>query len=332
MFNELRRQATLIRILIILFIITLSIHLFEILSGFLQNFSDIILILFISWLVSFVLEPLVELVSKSLKISKAWSTLFIYILIASIFTIGIILLIPIIVGQIQALISISPQLLSQVPPFASRFVDNFILYLSNIVAFIPSVAQFLFSVFIVLIISFYFIIDKNKITQEIYDLTPTNWHEQIKFVIQAIDKTFASFIRIQLLFGLIAGLITWVILEILGIELALAMGFLSGILNILPLIGPILGLIPPVLLAFTIDPAKGLIVLLIILISQQIVFNIWAPRLMGNAFKLHPLVVLISFFIGFKIAGGFGAIFAIPILSILIIVIRNLSHYLLKRM
>lgn len=330
MFGELKKEVTLVRVLIILLIIAVGIHLFNILSSVLQNFSDIILILFVAWLVSFILEPVVEKTTKVFRISKVISSLIVYLLLVSLFVIGTILVIPVVISQIQTLIKIFPELLSQAPPFVVRWGENFSSYLNNAVTLIPSVAQFLLSTFIVLIISFYFIVDKEKINKELFSITPVKWHEQIRFIQKTIDTAFASFLRVQLLFGLVAGIITWIVLQILGIELAAAIGVLSGILTIIPFIGPVLAVIPPVFIAFTLDSTRGIIVFIVLFLSQQIIFNVWGPKLMGNAFRLHPLIILVSFFIGFKIAGGMGAIFAVPLLSIIVIVIKNLSHYLLK--
>jgi len=68
----------------------------------------------------------------------------------------------------------------------------------------------------------------------------------------------------------------------------------------------------------------------ILLLAQQIIFNIWGPKFIGKAFKIHPIVVLLSFIVGFKIAGVMGAIFAIPVISIIILVIRDLGHHFIS--
>jgi len=62
---------------------------------------------------------------------------------------------------------------------------------------------------------------------------------------------------------------------------------------------------------------------------QQIIFNIVAPRVMGKALQLHPVVVLLSFLIGYKVAGGFGVIFAVPVLGVLFVILHNIGHHFL---
>ncbi|MDE2590043.1 MAG: AI-2E family transporter, partial [Patescibacteria group bacterium] len=87
---------------------------------------------------------------------------------------------------------------------------------------------------------------------------------------------------------------------------------------------------PPVAVAAIIDPTRAIIVAIAILVVQQIIFNVIGPRMMGKAFKMHPIIVLLSFLVGYKIAGGAGAVFAIPVLGILIVVIHRLSRHFIN--
>jgi predicted PurR-regulated permease PerM len=119
-------------------------------------------------------------------------------------------------------------------------------------------------------------------------------------------------------------------MSIFSVYYAPSAAFLSGILTIIPLIGPILALIPPVFIALATNPQNPTIagiILVVLLIIQQVMFNYLGPRLMSKAFKLHPIIVLLSIIIGFKVAGAFGAIFIIPILGILVLVFKELGHY-----
>jgi predicted PurR-regulated permease PerM len=75
------------------------------------------------------------------------------------------------------------------------------------------------------------------------------------------------------------------------------------------------------------NPIIAVLIFAILLIVQQIMLNYLGPKLMGKAFKLHPIIVLLSFIVGYKIAGAFGAIFIVPILAILVIVFKELEHY-----
>lgn len=182
----------------------------------------------------------------------------------------------------------------------------------------------------VVIASFYFVVDKDRINREIFFLIPKKYHEHGHYVQELIDNTFGSFIRVQIIFGIIAGLATWIIMSIFGVGFAASTSLVSGILTIVPIVGGLLALIPPVAIAFLVDPWKALFVLISLVVMQQIIFNIVFPRVVGKALKLHPVIVIFSFFVGYKIGGSFGVIFAVPIIAIVLVILHRLSHHFLE--
>lgn len=329
--QEIRNENTLVRVLLILLIIAVGTYVFTIVWQVLGNYADIFIVLICAWLLSFVLEPLVEKISKITKLSKVWATAITYLLIASIFTAAILLFIPTVAVQIQTLIKIIPLYIHNAPPFMIRSIDSFTGSLSNTITYVPSVAQFFFLLFVILIISFYFIVDKQRINKEIYDLTPDKWRDELLFLQRVVGNVFAKFIRVQLIFGLLAGITTWVFLTIMGVEFAASTSLLSGIFAIVPLVGPIFSLIPPVFVAFIQDPTKALIVGILVLVAQQFIFNILGPKLFGNAFRVHPVIVLISFIVGYKVAGTIGIFLAVPVLGIIAVIVRDLGHHFITK-
>jgi predicted PurR-regulated permease PerM len=331
MFQELKREVSLVKALIILLIAAVSIHLFGIFWQLFNNFSDIIFLVVISWLLSFVLEPVVENIAYYGKVSTKIATIITYLLLFLLLAAIVFLFIPLVSSQIQTLAKILPQFLSTAPKFISRWSDYFLDGLNQSIFVLPSIAQFFIYTIVMLVISFYFIIDKNHINREFFALTPKQWHEKMRFTQHVISNTFASFLRIQFIIGVLTGVATWIVLEILHVQFAAAIAFLAGILGFLPLIGPILAVIPPLFVTFIIDPWLALITLIILTIIQQIIFNIFVPRAFGYAFKMHPVIILIATLAGFRVAGFFGAIFAIPLVGILAVIIRELGHYFINR-
>ena len=327
--KELKKERNYLRLLIILLIIAVGIHLFTITWEVLQNFSDIIVILLIAWLVSFILEPLVENIKTVFRVSRLLATTITFLLLTLILLMVVLLFIPTVTAQVKTLAVIIPKFLQTTPPFVTNIINGFIASLANAISYIPSVAQFFFSLLITLILSFYFIVDKQRINKEIYTLTPKSWHEYMQIGQDIIDHTFASFVRVQILFGIMGGIITFVVLVLFGIEFAASTALLAGIFAVVPLVGPFLSILPPVFVALVVDPVKALIIFAILLVAQQVIFNVVGPKLLGKALSIHPGIVLLSFLVGIKIAGGIGAILAIPVLGILTIVVRDFSHHFL---
>lgn len=327
MLSEFKKDFFLVRILLILLIIAVGSYVFGMFWQSVGIFSDILVILICAWLLSFILEPVVDYLTQVFHLPKIWATIITYLLLTGLFMTIIFLFIPTLTQQLQGLTKVIPTLLKDYPQFSNRFGETIASSLNSSIILIPSVANFLFSLIIVLILSFYFNIDREEINKEIFSLTPKNWHEKIQFFQKVIHNIFASFLRVQLIFGISSGIITWVILTLLQVPYTASTSFLSGIFAAIPLIGPLLALIPPVFVALTVDPITAVITFVILLAFQQVLFNVVGPRLFGKAFKLHPVIILLSFLIGIKIAGGIGAIFAIPVIGIAAVTIRQLSHY-----
>ncbi len=327
MFDQIKKQISSARVLIWLLTIAVFIYLFQILWQVLGNFSDIIIMVIFAWIISFLLDPPVEKLKNYLKINKVFPALFVYLVFLFLVVLVFFIFIPSLSEQFQSLYKIFNQFLKSNQFISSRFYDFLNSYSRSLIISIPSVANFLVSLIIVLIISFYFVVDKENINREIIKILPEDWRDDVRFVRNVIDSTFSSFFRMQLLFGLICGVGTWIILRIFSVDFAASTSILSGILNVIPFIGPFLGIIPPLIVGLATSPNSILWVLITLLIFYQIIYNIVGPKLMGNVFKIHPVIVILSFFIGAKIAGGAGAILAIPVLGAFILV----THKLLSR-
>lgn len=326
MLENLKKENHLLRILLILLISAVGLYLLDVFLKVIGNFSDILIILAISWLLSFILEPIVETIQKMTHFSKVASALLGYVIVLELLVAGIFLLIPIITTQTQTLSSVIPKQLDSAPQFIKHWGDILFSYLNDSITYLPSAASYLFSVIIILIISFYFIVDKEKINREIYFLTPHKWHQRVKFIENLINNSFASFLRVQFLFGVITGFATWIVLRIMGIDFAASVGVLAGLLAMIPFVGPIFAIIPPLPVAFLESPTKGLIVFLILLVIEQITFNVLGPKLFSKVFKISPIIVLISFLVGAKLAGWVGAIFAIPVVGIVAVIIKQITY------
>lgn len=330
MFQEIKKQFSSINILITLLIIAVGIYIFQNVWQVMGVFSDVFIILISAWLVSFILDPFVNKISKMLYINKLTSAIIIYILLFGLIGVVFFLFIPLVGTQLQGLLVVLPKYLASYPAFINRWGDFVSSSLNNWLSYIPSVAGFLLNLFITLIVSFYFVVDKDKINNEMFNLIPKKWHKDALFVQEVIDNVFASFLRMQILFAILVGIATWIVLRVFNVDFAASTALISGILTIIPLVGMVLAIIPPILVALLADPTRALFVFLSLLIMDQIIYNIFGSKILGKAFKLHPVIVLLSFIVGYKIAGGAGAIFAVPVLGILVVVIHRLGQHFLR--
>ncbi len=333
MIEDLKKEFSLFKLALVLLSVSLSIYLLQILWQFLGNFSDVIGIVVIAWLLSFILEPLVDIVSKLSKLPKVWSALIVYTFFALLLSAMVFVFIPVVLSEFQSLSRIAPKYLSSFPKFVQTWNNAFTNSLDTLISLIPSLATIFINIILILVLSFYLIIDRDKINEEMYKLAPKNWHENLKFTQNVINETFASFLQIQVIFGVLAGITTWIVLRIFSVDFAASISLVAGLLTIIPLVGPILGILPPTFVALATNPnnpTEAVLIFAILLLLQQITFNAIGPKLMGRAFKLHPIVVFMSIIIGYKIAGALGAVFVVPVLGILVIVIKKLGYHFIN--
>lgn len=327
------KKLTSFRILTALLTIAVGIYLLEIASKYISEFSDVLLIFVFAWILSFILEPPAEIIGKVFRIPKVISTLLVFFLLGAFVVLTVVLFLPAIVSQFHTLSQLLPEVVSKLPPTLRKSLSGFVLSINSISDYsyiIPPIAQFFFNLITVFILSFYLIIEKRTIAQEIFHLSPRSWHKNINFVLKVIDQTFASFLRIQLLWGIVGGLTTWIVLSFFHIKLAASTSIIAGVLSAAPVIGPIIGVIPPAIVAFIENPASALLIIAILLIIQQIIFNVLGAKIVGIAFKINPVVVMLSLLIGFKVAGAIGGIFAVPFISIAFVIGREFHNYYLQ--
>lgn len=345
--KDLRLPAFLLSLLI-------GVYLFQILWGSLNYFSDIILILFLSWVLSFILDPIVDWLS-SYKLPRALSAMVVYLLLASLISWVIFLILPIIISQMLDLSNKLPYLTEQTPKVIknlddylkdkglnveiSQSLQSSIGQLSSfgvntadkMLAFISSFLNTIISVVLVLIISFYLVLDGEKLERRLVKFLPRRWGDEADFLLHTVNTSFSGFLKGQLTISIIWGVAVWVILLAFQINFSPLAGIMSGILMIVPFIGGFLGFIPPLLLVLLVDPNLFWLVFLVLIIAQTIEMNVFAPIIFEKSVGLHPILVLVSFLVGLKLGGGWGAFFAIPVGSILWSVFKELVEHLRER-
>ena len=334
MFKELKEDIFIFKLFALIVSIVGGIYLLQMAWGVVGYFSDIILYLLLAWVLSFVLEPSTAKIMK-LGISRTTSAVIIYISLALLIGTFFVLLLPIVVSQISIITENVPTYLSSLlisQSLSLKIQDLITTLLSNSLIWITSVASFIFSLFVVLFMSFYFLIERQRILSFVGKFVPLRLKDELRFVSWAVASSFAAFIRVQAILGLISGVVTWIVLLVLGVNFSLTAGVLAGIFTAIPVVGPFLALIPPLL----VSADKGVEIIIatvsILIVLQFVEFNVVAPKIWGSILRIHPAIIFLSFLVGYKVAGGWGSFFAIPVMAVLFIVGEPLlKHFWEKR-
>lgn len=299
---------------------------------FMLQIKGILLGLFMAYILMASIHPFVRTLEKY-KVPKVLAIVLLYAVIIAVIVILVIPILPFVVSQVQSLFKAIPlyldslsrnfgfkidieQIQSYITPIISAVGEN---------AFSITTKVFggLFSILTVFILSFYLLIDRERLGKEVPNALPLRFQEKTRLTIHLIEEKLGAWLRGQIVLSFAIGFITFITLTLLQIPFALPLAILAGFLEIIPTIGPIVAAIPAVIVAFAISPITGLIVMVSYVGIQVAENNILVPKIMQKAVGLNPVVILISILIGGQLFGIIGALLSIPFISAAIIIYRE---------
>jgi len=174
---------------------------------------------------------------------------------------------------------------------------------------------------------FYVLNDEAKARKAVYNLIPEQARGDARCIAIIIDDLLGAYMRGQLLLCLLVGVLATIALLVLGVDLALLLGTLAGLLEVIPILGPYLGAILPILLALVKRPMLALWVAVAFTAIQQIENIFLVPRISGNAVRFHPAVVMVIVVVASEVAGLWGMLLAVPVAAM----VRDVFQYLYLR-
>jgi predicted PurR-regulated permease PerM len=189
--------------------------------------------------------------------------------------------------------------------------------IQNALGIFTSLLSLLANLFFVLILGFIITLDGPRLRHRVLRVVPNSFNDEIEFLERSIDKTFGGFIRGQLIqSGLQLGA-TAIVMTIFGLDFVVIASLFAGLFMLIPLVGPFLALLPPLLVVVIESPGVTVWVLVILFAIQFVIVNVLMPRMMSEAVGLHPLLVFAAILFSVKIAGFWGAFFGIPVAGVL---------------
>jgi predicted PurR-regulated permease PerM len=178
--------------------------------------------------------------------------------------------------------------------------------------------------YIIIFLSIFFTSDPTLYRQGILFLFPPEKKKTGKIIISRISTSLKGWLKSILISMVLITILIWISLSFLGMPATMVLGMITGLLEVIPNFGPIIAMIPGVLLAFTISTKIAILVALIYIAAQTIVASIVTPLLQKKIINLPPALTLISQLIMGTLSGVMGIILAVPLLSIIIILVDEL--------
>lgn len=189
------------------------------------------------------------------------------------------------------------------------------------------------NLFLMLIVSIYLLLDRERILHAILATIPETVRDQTLELLGAVENTLVRYLKAQVLLCGMMGVIGWAIAFFFGGEFAgryaLLIGLWVAVTELIPVIGAFLGAVPAVLLALIESPSQALLVVGLFLVAQQLEGNLLVPRIMGGSVGVHPLWVMFAMLSATALYGLVGALFAVPMVAIISASIRYLQKTLI---
>jgi len=188
---------------------------------------------------------------------------------------------------------------------------------------ISSVVSIVTAMLIVPFILFYFLKDDRMFAEKTINFFPKNYRDETMDVLRDVDKTLSSYITGQAMICLVIGVLMYIGYLIIGLKYALVLALFSMFTAIIPFLGPIIGVLPALLVGLSYDFIVIVKILIIMVIVQQLEGNLITPQIMGKRIDTHPVTIIMVLLLSASLFGFVGILIAIPSYAVLKVLIKN---------
>jgi predicted PurR-regulated permease PerM len=176
---------------------------------------------------------------------------------------------------------------------------------------------------IIFVLSLYFIYNFDRYTRSFIRAFPHRHRPMIEELTTTAGHSVGSYVRGQILISVIVGFLTFIGLTFVGVPLALALGVLTGICNLIPYLGPIIAAVPTAIIAFTEGNTQVIGAMITLLVVNQIDANVISPMVMSQTSEVDPVTVIVAILLGIAFFGLLGAVIAVPLAAFLKVLYTN---------
>lgn len=340
------RERQLLRVLLVLAILYLGLQVVAILWEEFGRLADVLIIFGFAWSFSYVLAPLVDRIDRRTQLNRFGAVLVVYAGIFVLIAAAGAFAIPRLAEQLAALAARGPELAASgdlatkdfqvtldrlgIPvnigpiyeALPAKIAELPASFAASALGVVSATATIVFDLLLVLIIAFLMLMDGDALWNRFTGLLSEELRSESELLRISIDRAFGGFIRGSLILGLIYGIATLVILVAFRVPFSGVLSVFSGLFVMIPFFGPILALVPVLLIAFLGAPGSLVPVAILSILLQQVMLNVVSPRIMSKSIGIHPIFVFFALLIGSKIAGFWGVLLGVPVAGVINTFIR----------
>lgn len=336
-----------VEILIIATLILVSTKINFVFKPITTFFSTLFLPILIAGFLYYITNPFINTMEK-FKIKRPLGIAIVFLLLIGLFALSISKFIPSLMAQLVDLSKNIPAVANDIQHWTINLshaewvqnlnVDEYLkkfdisiaktikTALANISAGIGSIVSSIASVAVMVVtipfILFYMLKDGNRVAPGIQRMLPESMREDASNLLHQLNETLASYISGQAVECLFVAICTFLGYKIIDIKYAFLFAVIAGATNMIPYLGPYLGLAPAMIVTVFDSPWKSLLCALVVLIVQQIDSNIIYPNVIGKSLDIHPLTIIIILLVAGNISGVMGMMLGVPFYAIVKVIVK----------
>lgn len=313
----------------------------------LLRLRDLVIMLILAGVLAFILDEAVARLSRWMPRNAAIAV--VYLVFVGLIVLAGRLIIPPIIEQARSFIQDMPAHIEEVRQWAARWTfwyaqvppevqekinqagrpisEWFAASFGTVEHVIRGVAEWTVKGILILVMSIYLLMDKRLLVEGLTRLFPFDARPQVNETVREMALTFRSYLRGQAIVILFVAVAATTVLLIFRIPYALFIGVMAGVLEVIPYFGALAGAVPAVVLGFMKSPYIGAALILFFILINQIEGHVVIPLVMGHHLELRPLTILVALIAGEMLFGIVGMIIAVPLVSLVRVIIPPLRKY-----
>ena len=315
----------------------------------LYRFNQVIFILFIAIVIGTVIRPIVAWLYQR-GLPRIAGIILVYLVLFILLLGFVLLLSPLLIEQSTTIAAAVPGYYQSLREWLVNYPNQLIVRLSDflpvtlqnmnagttqqtgeyvissagqVLGYVTVAAQLIFTAIVTLMLAFYWTLDGTRTIQSFLLLAPQDRRENIRELISAMETRVGYYIVGQGILCLVIGIMALIAYSLIGLPNALVLALAAGILEAVPMIGPLLGAVPAALVALSLGPDKLIWVIVATVVIQQLENSLLVPRVMSKAVGVNPFVTLLAIFAFSSFFGIAGALMAIPMAAIIQLVLNH---------
>ena len=303
----------------------------------LLSLSWLISLILVSVLIVYILYPLLNILKERFNLKHGIASAIVFVIFLLLCVLLLSLVIPVIYYEISELVDAFPHYVQRIQEYVSWLSQQTINldiedevrgYLMNLTENLNMAVEYIAEAsisliggtvgfFLVMFLVFYLLNDFQAVREQIISLVPPKYRQDAEEVVSIIDTNVGSFIRGSIVRCTIVGIVTGVVLAIIGMPYALLLGIIAGLFNFILYIGPYIAAVPAVLLSISPLTPSPILVIIVYVVIQVLDGMLLAPYVLGRIVKLKPITVIVSILAGGQLAGLLGMVLAVPVAGII---------------